>query len=250
MTYSQKNIEQLFKLIGSFPNQQYVHSTHFEFIRTTDSAWPNQLINLNASEDEIDDVLDQIENDSEKGIIPDLLMLIPIYKNRFINDKLKQREYKSSKWTAMAHDLEFIVTQNTISQFQVKLVQSKSDFIAWLTIVETELMGIHSLNSDVFNILLENNDCYFFLGFEAKQAVATSFLFVKEKGAGVYLVATKKAHRKKGFGLEMTRHCLLKAKELECEHVHLQATELGKGVYSSLGFVDQGAIGVFRIKKN
>lgn len=249
MTYSQNNIEQLFKLIGSFPNQQFGRSTHFEFIKTTDSVWPNQLINLNAFEDEIEVVLDQIETDSEKETIPDLLMLNPICQNYIIINKLRERDYKSSEWTAMTHDLNFLGTQNTTSNFQVKLIQNKSNLREWLTIVEAELMGNQPLNADVFNNLLENKDCYFFLGYEGKQPVATSFLFVKEKSAGVYLVSTKKSYRKKGFGQEITRQCLLKAKEFKCEHVHLQATKLGTGVYKSLGFVNQGAIGVFKIEK-
>lgn len=249
MTYSQYNIEQLFKLIGRFPHQKYGQTTHFEYIKTTDSVWPNQLINLSTSEDEIDIVLNQIENDSEQGKIPDLLMLNPISKNTAIIDQLKKRKYKSSQWVAMTHDLKYFGIQNTIPNFQVKLVKSKSDFSEWLKIVETELMGDHSLNADVFHFLLENGNCYFYLGFEGKQAIATSFLFVKEKDAGVYLVSTKTSHRKKGFGQEMTRVCILKAKELKCEYAYLQATKLGAGVYKSLGFVNMGAIDVFRIKK-
>lgn len=150
----------------------------------------------------------------------------------------------------MTHNLEFIVTQDRNTGFRVKQVEDKNDFRAWLSIVEEELMGNNSLNPDVFIKFLENNSCYFFLGFEKNMPVATSFLFVSAKGAGVYLVSTKKLNRRKGYGLAMTNQCLLKARELECEHVDLQATQLGKGVYESLGFIEQGAIDVFRIKKN
>jgi predicted GNAT family N-acyltransferase len=249
MTYSQFNIEQLFQLIGSFPNQKYGESTHYDYIKTIDSAWPNQLINLSCSENEIDIVLDQIEKDSEKGEIPDLLMLNPSFKNYSIIDQLKKRKYNSSRWIAMTHDLNFLVIQNPIPDFQVKRVSSKSDFEEWLKIVEIELMGNHSLNAEVFNKLLENDNFHFFLGFEGKKPTATSFLFVTNKNAGVYFVSTKNTHRKKGFGREMTIQCILKAKELECINVELQATEIGKGVYKALGFVEQGTIDVFRIKK-
>lgn len=249
MKYSQRNIEQLFRLIGSFPKQEYGQTSHFEFIRTTDSVWPNQLINLKASENEIETVLDVIEKKSEDGKIPNLLMLNPSTKVYALIEKLRQRDYKSSVWYAMNHNLEFITIQNTNTDFRTIQVQDKNDFREWVLIVEEELMGNNSLNTDVFNNLLENKNCYFFLGFEKNQPVATSFLFVNENNAGVYLVSTKKSHRKKGFGLEMTNQCLLKAKELECKNVELQATELGKGVYKTLGFIEQGAIDVFRIKR-
>ena len=249
MKYSQRNIEQLFRLIGSFPNQEYGQTDHFEYIRTTDSIWPNQLINLKVSENEIETVLDVIEKNSEDGKIPNLLMLKPSTKDFTLINNLRQRDYKSRVWYAMTHNLEVITIRKTNYDFRAIQVQDKNDFKEWRLIVEEELMENNSLNPVVFTSLLENTNCYFFLGFERKQPVSTSFLFVNENTAGVYLVSTKKSHRKKGFGQEMTNQCLLKAKELECKNVELQATELGKNVYITLGFIEQGAIDVFRIKK-
>lgn len=249
MNYSQRNIEQLFKLIGSFPNQQYVQTSHFDFIKTKDSAWPNQLINLKVSKNEIEPILDLIENDSEDGKIPNILMLNPSANVYNPTDALRRRNYKASVWYAMTHNLEHLITQRTIPDFRVIQVQEKKDFREWKSIVEDELMGNNSLNTEVFNCLLENKNCYFFLGFEKNEPVATSFLFVNKNNAGVYLVSTKKPRRKKGFGRKITNQCLLKANELDCKIVELQATELGKSVYRTLGFEEQGAIDVFRIKK-
>lgn len=248
MNYSQKNIEQLFSLIGSFPNQQFVQTNHFDFIKTKDSAWPNQLINLRVANNEIDSVLDLMENDSEDGKIPDILMLNPSAKVDAITDKLRERGYKSGAWYAMTHTLEHLFIQPTIPDFRVIQVQEKEDFREWMLIVKDELMGNIPLNAEVFNRLLENKNCYFFLGFEKNEPVATSFLFVNENNAGIYLVSTKKSHRKKGFGYELTNQCLLKAGELECTLVEIQATELGRSVYRKLGFEEHGLIDVFRIK--
>ena len=249
MKYSQSNIEQLFKLIGSFPNQQYVQTDYFEYIKTKDSIWPNQLLNLQASENEIETVLDLIEEQSKDGEIPNLLMLNPNTKIHSLNDKLRQRAYKSGLWYAMAHSLNNLTPQNTNPNFKVIRVQIK-DLGIWLSIVEEELMDNKPLNTVLFKNLLDNNNCYFYLGFERNLAVATSFLFVDKKNAGVYLVSTKKTHRRKGFGREMTNHCLLMAKVLRCENVELQATEIGKGVYESVGFTIHGSVDVFRIKKH
>lgn len=249
MTYSQNNIDQLFQLIGRFPNQHYGQSACFDFIKTTDCIWPNQLINFRATVNEVDAVLNQIEIDSENGEIPSLLMLNPIINGNSIINQIKKRDYKLSQWMAMTHDLKTIEKPSVISDFEIKLVERKSDLGEWLKIVESELMANHSLNTDVFNQLLENNNCFFYLGFNRKQPVATSFLYVNDQEAGVYLVSTKKSHRKKGIGKEMTRECLLKSKELKCNRVDLQATEFGRGVYQSLGFENQGIIDVFRVLK-
>jgi hypothetical protein len=39
MKYSQKNIEQLFRLIGSFPGQNFRQAEYFDFIQTKGSVW-------------------------------------------------------------------------------------------------------------------------------------------------------------------------------------------------------------------
>lgn len=249
MNYSQKNIEQLFKLIGSFPDQQYVQTSHFDFIKTKDSAWPNQLVNLKASKDEVQPVLDSIENDVQDGNIPSILMLNPCANASDLIRKIRQRNYKASAWYAMTHNLSSEITQRTIPDFRVTEVQDREVFSAWIMIVEAVLMGNKSLNTELFNWLLENQHCYFFLGLEKNVPVATSFLFVHESMAGVYLVSTSESHRKKGFGRAMTNQCLIKAKELGCTTVELQATELGKPVYERLGFEVNGGIDVFRIEK-
>jgi ribosomal protein S18 acetylase RimI-like enzyme len=250
MKYSQNNLEQLFRVIGSFPKQEYGQTNHYEFVRTTSSAWPNQLINFKASEKEIDTVLDTIERDSKAGKIPAILMLHSSTTPYAIMEKLRERDYQSSLWYAMTRNLEFVTTQNTNADFKVIQVQDKNDFKEWIAIVEEELMGGKALNRDVFIKLLNNSQCYLCLGLMNDQPVATSFLFVNGKQAGIYLVATRKSWRRQGFGLEMTNQCLLKAKDLACIHVELQATELGKGIYQTLGFTEQGTIEVFRVEKN
>ena len=106
------------------------------------------------------------------------------------------------------------------------------------------------MNPDIFNSLFLRKECHFFLGFVNNQPVATSFLFKKSNIAGIYLVSTLKAHRKKGVGTQMAHKCLELAKVLNSTNVELQATDSGKKIYESLGFKNYGIINVFRIEKS
>lgn len=250
MKYSQDNIKQFYQLIGSMPDQEFSRTDHFEFIKTKNSVWPNQLINFHPTKDDMDEVLHQIENRSFNGTFPSQLMLNPSTDSDFIINGLKKANYKSSQWTAMTHDLNRVKSGTICSDFKIRLIKNHSDLKLWLEIVKSELMGNQELNHNIFKNLVENQDCYLFLGFENKKPVATSLLFVNESNAGIYLVATIKTHRKKGYGKEMTQKCLLKAKELNCERADIQATKFGRNVYSSIGFVNHGDINVFRIEKN
>ncbi len=248
MSYSQNNIEQLFKLIGNIPNQEYSCGIHYDYIKSKNSVWPNQLINLKTSENDLDRILAYIEKRSETGNIPSILMLKPNHFDNKIAIELQKRGYKSGSWTAMSHDLNLPTLSSFTPQLQVKLVKSNSDLELWQAIVETELMGNHSLDYELLKHLLQNENCYFFLGFEKSKPVATSFLFVNNTNAGIYLVSTLEAHRRKGYGKEITLQSLVKAKEENCKKVDIQATELGLPVYLSLGFSAQGLIHVFRIQ--
>lgn len=246
MNYSQENIEQLFRLLGSFTNNTYTRLTYFDVVVTYNSAWPNQLLNLNISNSELNHVLNTIEHKAKHGAIPNLLMLN--VKDQTIVNSIKVRQYKSTVWKAMSHNLQLIAAPNELPNFRIELVTNKTDFEKWLAIVETELMGGKPLNYNSFSKLLTNKNCYFFLGILDNEPVATSFLFVNKSNAGVYLVSTKATHRKKGYGNELTKRCLLQAKNLKCNRVDIQATTLGEGVYSKLGFITCGAINVFRVE--
>ena len=249
MKYSQKNIELLFQLIGSFPGQVYSNEKYFDYISTKDSIWPNQLINFKVTGRDISKTLDQIEKDVAVGLIPSILMLNPSSDYDLSLEEFQRRKYRSSTWTAMTHDLISISAEHTIPDLQVRLVDNKKDLTAWLELVENELMGNHSLNKEVFMQLMSHENCFFFLGIQGKQPVATSLLYLNDKHAGIYLVSTKSDYRKKGIGKEITRVCLKKARDLACNRVDIQATNLGRGVYQSLGFVDRGIINVYSIKR-
>jgi GNAT superfamily N-acetyltransferase len=248
MNYSQNNLEQLFKLIGTIPNQEYSCELHYDYVKAKHSIWPNQLINLKATETDLDCILDSIEKRSKIGTIPNILMLKPTPLDYQAATMLQKRGYKPGTWTAMSHDLNLPTLQSSNSTLQVKLVESNSELRLWQAIVETELMGNHALDYELLKHLLQNKNCYFFLGFEKSKPVTTSFLFVNNTDAGIYLVSTLKTHRKKGYGKEITLQCLVKAKAENCKQVAIQATELGLPVYQSLGFSDQGLIHVFRIQ--
>ena len=103
--YTQENIEQLFELIGSLSNQKFVKTKNYEFIKTENNIWPNQIINISANESNIDGILDSRGLNNSLGKIPNLLMCNPINESTFILNKIKDRNYKSSSWTAMSFNL-------------------------------------------------------------------------------------------------------------------------------------------------
>ena len=103
--YSQKNIEQLFKIIGTVPGQTFVQTDYYDYIKSTNSIWPNLLFNLNVSTEKLHQVLKEIDNLQHKGEVPNLLMGNPTTDNPDIIHQIKHRQYRTGAWTAMTHDL-------------------------------------------------------------------------------------------------------------------------------------------------
>ena len=65
--------------------------------------------------------------------------------------------------------------------------------------------------------------------------------------AGIYHVATMPSFRKKGIGRNMVLAPLVQAREMGARFAVLQATQLGKGVFSSLGFTEYCTLGVYAL---
>lgn len=249
--YTQDNIEELFKLIGKLPEHKFACTKNYDFISASSSIWPNLLFNFKGALVNVEKILDDIESLDNDLKLPNLLMTNPAKDNSLVIDRIKLRNYISSRWSAMTHFLNFDDIKLPILKIhlKIKLIDNKNDLLKWLEIVEIELMGKKKLDYNIFNYLLKEKKCYFYLGFWGMLPVATSFLFKGKTSAGVYLVSTLKTYRKKGIGKNMTFICLKKAKELKCKKVDIQATDFGFQIYKSLGFINYGDINVFRIQK-
>jgi GNAT superfamily N-acetyltransferase len=56
--------------------------------------------------------------------------------------------------------------------------------------------------------------------------------------AGIYGVAVREPWRRRGIGAALTARCLHRAASAGCDLAYLNPSEIGYGVYASLGFVD------------
>lgn len=84
--------------------------------------------------------------------------------------------------------------------------------------------------------LAARDDVYFLLGRDDSFAAATSCLIVTEETAGIYWVATREAHRKRGFGEALTWAAAMLGRELGCAFASLQASDIGRPIYARMGF--------------
>jgi ribosomal protein S18 acetylase RimI-like enzyme len=77
-----------------------------------------------------------------------------------------------------------------------------------------------------------------FVAFLDGEAVATTSILLDDGLAGIYFVATLPEARGRGIGAAVTRAAMQFARDRGATQAALQASELGYGVYRSLGFVE------------
>jgi GNAT superfamily N-acetyltransferase len=75
--------------------------------------------------------------------------------------------------------------------------------------------------------------------------VATALLFLAAGVAGIYFVTTMPEARRKGIGAHMTWHALQQARDMGYRIGVLEASEMGLGVYRSLGFQEYCRIATY-----
>lgn len=84
--------------------------------------------------------------------------------------------------------------------------------------------------------LLSDGEMQLLLGRVDGDAVATGHLFQPRDVAGVYAIAVRESHRRRGFGEAMTWAVLRAGRDAGAELGVLQASNMGYSVYERMGF--------------
>jgi GNAT superfamily N-acetyltransferase len=74
--------------------------------------------------------------------------------------------------------------------------------------------------------------------YDGAEPVGCATVVVLDGVAGIYGVAVRGAWRRNGLGAGLTALCLRRARDEGCDLAYLNPSDLGYGVYASLGFVD------------
>lgn len=221
------NLTTLWKTVAT-PLLSYHQNDFSEFSQIKNSGWPNRLwFREDITKENLPQIL-KIMEENPGLVIPYWDIFGSNSKEIFENNGFKIRiqlmamALKLSKKFPLQNNLTF------------RRVLNEEDAKTWSDIYPLSFSYVISKETLVHNF---ENVKFYLVHFEEKP-IGTLTLFQTEKTMGIHGVGVIPEMRKKGFAEEIMKFALNEAIDADCEYAQLQASALGKGIYTRLGFED------------
>lgn len=221
------NLIGLWKTVG-IPFQSYHKNDTFEYCKIENSDWPNKLwFRQDITENDAEKALETMQSNS--GLV---LPYFDIFGTNSYEILENKGLIKKTEQVAMSLKLEQKFTQQNNLSF--KRVLNNEDSKIW-TDIYPDVFG-YVISKE---ILLQNYDnVQFYLFSFENEPIGTCMLFQTGNNIGIHGVGIIPEMRRKGFAEEIMKFALNLAIDLNMEYALLQASAMGKEIYSRLGFED------------
>lgn len=233
------NLTTLWKTVAT-PLLSYHKNDPFEFSQIKKSGWPNRLwFREDVTEENLPQILEIIKNNP--GLV------IPYWDvfGSNSNEIFEKNGFEiRNQLVAMALKLDkkFPVQNNLI----FKRVLNEEDATTWSDIYPLSFNYVISKETLVHNY--ENTK--FYLVHLDENPIGTLTLFQTGKIMGIHGVGVIPEMRKRGFAEEIMKFAINEAIDANAEYAQLQASALGKGIYTKLGFEDLFVITNYFLNSN
>jgi len=221
------NLTQLWKTVG-IPFLSYHKNDTFEYCKIENSGWPNKLwLRKDITKNDLPDIKKIMHTNS--GLV---LPYWDIYKTKSHEILDAYGFTVKTEQVAMALNLDQKFTmQNNLS---FKRVSNEQDAKIWSDLYPNAFGYVISKE-----ILIHNhNDVQFYLVSLEEKPIGTFMLFQTGNNIGIHGVGVIPEMRRKGFAEEIMKFALNLAIDLKADNALLQASAMGKDIYTKLGFED------------
>ncbi|MEP6929300.1 MAG: GNAT family N-acetyltransferase [Flavobacterium sp.] len=221
------NLTSLWKTVGT-PFQSYHKTENLEYCKIKNSGWPNKLwFRQDISEHDAENAIEIMKANS--GLVLPYFDIYNSNSNQILESKglvLKTEQ------VAMALSLNEKFKQEKNIEF--KRINNEQDAKIW-TDLYPSAFG-YTISKE---ILLQNyKSVQFYLFSFENQPIGTCMLFQTGNKVGIHGVGVIPEMRRKGFAEEIMKFVLNLSIDLNAEYALLQASAMGKDIYTRLGFED------------
>jgi ribosomal protein S18 acetylase RimI-like enzyme len=214
----------------------------------------NSIMDARLEPRQVDPTIQTILADAGKRNIPLLWWTGPSTQPADLGEQLKKHGFKSDEIAAgMAVELDQLnEALPAPTGFSIQLAHDEDSFQQWVRVmfagfeISAELSD--STRSAWLRLLklTDPETLLAYTGWLDDQPVASSLLFLGAGVAGLYAIGTIPTARRRGVAAMMTLQPLLQARSMGCRTSILHASEMGIGVYRSVGFKEYCLIHSYR----
>jgi GNAT superfamily N-acetyltransferase len=250
ITAIENNVFEMFTVFRQWPKAE-VHEEATIKWSITDIPFPlfNSVMRAQLTPDTIDSSIQSIISQAKSRNVPLLWWTGPQTSPADLGKQLELRGFVSEgNMPGMAVDLAELKENLPMpADFHVQRVNDEPTLKLWCQITCVGF-GLPDFVADAFYDFMscvEQEIMQAYLGWLADKPVATSLQFLAAGVSGIYNVATIPEARQQGIGAVMTAFPLREARATGYQVGILAASEMGVGVYRSLGFQEYCKIGQY-----
>lgn len=140
-------------------------------------------------------------------------------------------------WTGMyldATDMQDRV--QSARHCEIQKLSGESDIDLWVRLINRVIMTSSRLDPVLFKKLLANEKFHLYGLWKGDELLSTTLIFVQDRIAGLYFVATDEAHQGKGYGAAIADYAMNDMKAAGAQSFVLHATRPGMKLYLKKGF--------------
>ena len=140
-------------------------------------------------------------------------------------------------WTGMYLDAKNIQLPVQYPQHcRIQRITRESDVDHWVRLVNRVIMKSNRLDPALFMKFLFDEKFHFYGLWKGDELLSTTLIFVQDRIAGLYFIATEEAHQGKGYGAAILDYAMNDVKAAGAKGFVLHATRLGMKLYQKRGF--------------
>jgi len=236
-------IEHLFEfwehiaLSGQFLNKE----NEYTYTNPINKSWPSKIFRINTNELDFEDFKVKIKNET----IPNSIGII---ENENTERLLTEHNFKQTSIVkGMFLDTNKRKSKDDFQSIkQVKSDENEKDFAR----VASGSFGYEILPKTIISIVNKSKKIKLYLSKCKGEYVNCGMIYLDKNGiSGIHMIGTLPKYRGLGFGKVMTNKLLFEAENNLSKQVVLVASESGERIYSKLGFIVDGALKSYAIKK-
>lgn len=214
----------------------------YKYIYSSNMSWPSKVFGIDSKRLDFE----QLHLKMENGILPNSLGII---EDKLTDNLLLSHNFKKG-YVVKGMFLNLSSVDKPKDNFPtIQQVNTESEAVEFAKVASASF-GYKIHPKTIIPLIGSESKIRLYLGRHKGSFVSCGIIFLDEnKVSGIHMIGTIPEYRELGLGKIMTTKLLFEAFKNQCNTVVLVASESGERIYSKMGFIAEGALSSYSVKR-